>query len=856
MAFTASCPKCQKQVLVPEGECHDAVVQCPLCSGEYSLGEIFASAPPALIVIHPGSTGATAPVVPATTAAASTAVPASGATAAVIFPAHRVEPVMHDAEPLLFAGDEVQLVTPAYDMDSIGHAETLTPEEPEHIGEVMPFAPSAEAVLETDQPIEALAEPFDGPFAAPLSEESHDLSAEPADGSAPWGGAWGGFKDESKHEDDETVGFAEPHQDEALENVDFAEITGKATPRSGLAASSVDAAVAAEPGMKKKRKREANMVLRVGGMLFFGLLALPCAYGIAIWVDHKNDYFHFFYKDSKPTANTAQKAVNPPANSSQTSAASTNPAANATPNSPDAGKASQASGVEKTPAATNPAGQTPASGNQTAANASVDKKPSEDHGGIAHGETKPGPTPDRVATSDLGKGGEAATGGPTKNGTKATVPSTAKPDDEPSPFSDNANTQPKVKPDAAPVKPDTAAKPDADPFGSVPDVASVNEKNKTDSKPEAKPDTKPDVAAPANPEPAVKPDADPFGPAPQVTPVNEKSKTDTKPDVKPEAKPEVKSGVKPDVAAPANPEPAVKPDADPFGPAPQVAPVNEKGKTDTAKPEVKPDITAPAKPDTSAKPDADPFGSAPNTAPVNEKSKTDTKPDVPAPVKPEMPPKLQPESGANPSKTLDLKPDTAPVIGPEPKPDVKPEAKPDVFPAVSPAPDGGPLQAPSFSAADLDASLKAVSSVTTVDAKSYADWCKLAEVVTYVKVGTDVQKQALRTLTEKVASSPQAVSAIAASAKKLFDDKATKGGIVLAGTVTAVATKNGLSGTAIRMEGMTKPVMVLSAKPLDIKESQKVIVFGALVAEPAKNLPGYHGTQPVVVWADFATAIP
>ena len=128
--------------------------------------------------------------------------------------------------------------------------------------------------------------------------------------------------------------------------------------------------------------------------------------------------------------------------------------------------------------------------------------------------------------------------------------------------------------------------------------------------------------------------------------------------------------------------------------------------------------------------------------------------------------------------------------------------------------------------------------------------------MTYVKDGGDVQKQALRTLTEKVASSPQAAAAIAASAKKLFDDKATKGGIVLAGTVAAVKSQNSLYGTAVRVEGMPKSVMVFSARPLDIKEAQKVIVFGALVADPAKTLPGYSGTQPVVVWAEFAIVMP
>jgi hypothetical protein len=59
------------------------------------------------------------------------------------------------------------------------------------------------------------------------------------------------------------------------------------------------------------------------------------------------------------------------------------------------------------------------------------------------------------------------------------------------------------------------------------------------------------------------------------------------------------------------------------------------------------------------------------------------------------------------------------------------------------------------------------------------------------------------------------------------------------------------------MAGMdNKPVRIFSAHPLDVKEGQKVIVLGAFVADPAKNLPGYPGKQPVVVWADFALAIP
>jgi hypothetical protein len=55
---------------------------------------------------------------------------------------------------------------------------------------------------------------------------------------------------------------------------------------------------------------------------------------------------------------------------------------------------------------------------------------------------------------------------------------------------------------------------------------------------------------------------------------------------------------------------------------------------------------------------------------------------------------------------------------------------------------------------------------------------------------------------------------------------------------------------------MPSAIMVFSSHPLDVKESQSVLVLGALVSDPAKNLPGYPGKQPVVVWAELAVATP
>ncbi len=166
-----------------------------------------------------------------------------------------------------------------------------------------------------------------------------------------------------------------------------------------------------------------------------------------------------------------------------------------------------------------------------------------------------------------------------------------------------------------------------------------------------------------------------------------------------------------------------------------------------------------------------------------------------------------------------------------------------------------PLNAPPFQAADLAAALNAVSAATTVDAQSYPQWCTLAEVTTYVTEGSEAQQQALRTLAVKVASSPKSASVIDAGAARLLADE-NSGGIVLIGMVAGLAVKNGLCGTAIRMNGDDSPVVIMSAHPLDIKQGQKAIIFGSLIKDPVTNLPAYPGTEPIVVWAGFATALP
>ena len=264
---------------------------------------------------------------------------------------------------------------------------------------------------------------------APPSEAGHDLAAEPAEGGAPWGGAWGGFKDEAAKGEDGAVGMAEPDQDEGLENVDFAAITGKAAPGSGPV--SPGDAVAVEPPKKKKRKREASMLGRFIGMGIAGLLAVACVLGYASWKGMKvlPSWLEFNFNKASTRVDPPKPGVQPapPAGGQTPDANTTNPPAN--PKGPEAGKQA---------------------------------------GGTAVGNTTPGPSPNQPVVPDAGKGSELAMNIPPKEGTKPAASPTDNTGSEPIPLNVNPDAKGPIEPDLpAPDKPEMAAKPGADPFGPV-----------------------------------------------------------------------------------------------------------------------------------------------------------------------------------------------------------------------------------------------------------------------------------------------------------------------------------------------------------------------------------------------------
>ena len=76
MSFTSSCPKCQKEVTVPDRIGAASLVRCPLCEAEFELREALALGPPALVVIE-AKTDDGQPIVPVSELALAEAQPAA-----------------------------------------------------------------------------------------------------------------------------------------------------------------------------------------------------------------------------------------------------------------------------------------------------------------------------------------------------------------------------------------------------------------------------------------------------------------------------------------------------------------------------------------------------------------------------------------------------------------------------------------------------------------------------------------------------------------------------------------------------------------------------------------------------------
>ena len=372
MAFISNCPKCQKSVLVPEGHGHDAVVQCPACFAEYSLGEIL-SAVPALIVVRPSTSAAVATNgdsgIFSEARIEPDAVGAAASGEGGIF-AHGAHPVLHDPAPhdsgaLDFVSEGVPLAADE------GHSPTFVSDSEQAAADAL-FLAAVGADAPAHQPG---VEQADEPMMLSADDVGHEAVAEGGDRDNDWGGNWGGFGDNAAHAagDDIAVGVAE-HEggaEDEMTHVDYAALTGAAAPDT---AAESGVAIAVEPPKKKKRKREANPIIRLLGMAVAGLLAVACVFAFMWWRGMPLDFLPSWLQFGKPTSQSANtKPATPPGTPNKTE-----PATNPNPGGTETAKTgSEAGGNGAQPAANiarSSAGMPATEKNEIASNGKPGKK--------------------------------------------------------------------------------------------------------------------------------------------------------------------------------------------------------------------------------------------------------------------------------------------------------------------------------------------------------------------------------------------------------------------------------------------------------------------------------------------------
>ena len=101
------------------------------------------------------------------------------------------------------------------------------------------------------------------------------------------------------------------------------------------------------------------------------------------------------------------------------------------------------------------------------------------------------------------------------------------------------------------------------------------------------------------------------------------------------------------------------------------------------------------------------------------------------------------------------------------------------------------------------------------------------------------RKKEIESLASRAASQPAQVKQIAHWADELLAAGLNaKGGILVAGTVTGVGVQNGIYGAAVRMNGLPKPVVVLSRQSLALAKDDKVVILGQDCGQPGEESAG------------------
>jgi hypothetical protein len=220
------------------------------------------------------------------------------------------------------------------------------------------------------------------------------------------------------------------------------------------------------------------------------------------------------------------------------------------------------------------------------------------------------------------------------------------------------------------------------------------------------------------------------------------------------------------------------------------------------------------------------------------------------------------------------------LVGKKPKApaDEPPKDEPLGEPVAPVAPPVTPLDAPAYTLADLDQAMTDVldSTATMAEADTlapdelkkaraqyYRRFYRLGEVLTFAEDDAAAprlgdEKVAVIALLKKTGNDEEKLAQIGRAATKwlAFSKRGEHAGILVGGTVAEIVHEGKLYELKIAIPGVDEPVSVFSGAKPKVAEEDRVILLGSVVDDPSANLPGYEGTQSVVVWNGLTVKLP
>jgi hypothetical protein len=141
----------------------------------------------------------------------------------------------------------------------------------------------------------------------------------------------------------------------------------------------------------------------------------------------------------------------------------------------------------------------------------------------------------------------------------------------------------------------------------------------------------------------------------------------------------------------------------------------------------------------------------------------------------------------------------------------------------------------------------------------------LATVVTFAKPADAKEAEQLRTLKNQIAASLASSAAAAPEERELVGGFARVGvgskarkesGLFMAGTLKKIEPRGKFYESQLELPGAMAPLVLVTPQKPAAAEGSDVMLLGAVVNEPTKNLAGYDGPADTVIFSDVLVAAP